>query len=545
MVKRILIFDDVESQLEGATWWQIKPVSPGSTRRRLYIDVNKNDYTLTIHPPKVKAGAVAEFYIPAIFTTKAPDSINAAVVVDTTFNHQKSGAPARHNGPIGNGGTITYIGITKINFVIEDCWIEYRDELTGDTPASAISVEAYAPRADESATIIDRSRLDMSALDFGTPPRQSFVLDTSTLNWGSRLLPPGQDRAWRDLLTPTTSIQTRRGVTAEGPALVADVGVMTIEALDGLDPRALGLTVGTPVRAYHIETGAMIFQGEISDARVIPEPAQSRYGYRSQIVVVDRVAQIAAYTRHGARSSSPDGSDTWDNRALRYTRSLPRLPWKIQGTSSLNLPPTVWETSLAAHLDALTMSIGGVWYVDRDNRPVIAASRPSLPLSLVTVSDIPQPDHSMTLYYADAAESWQASNVVASVAATTHPAKVDDNGEWTADDVTLTVTDPTAAASWTGRTITVDMLTWPGPDTDRAARRLLNAAGEAPPLLESVEIPVMAPAGGIQNRVKDVVALDVMEPIKQVARGEKSTALLAWIEHEITPTTWHTRLGFA
>ena len=207
------------------------------------------------------------------------------------------------------------------------------------------------------------------------------------------------------------------------------------------------------------------------------------------------------------------------------------------------MPPTVWETSLAKHLDALTASVLGSWTVERDGTVSIRIARPRS--AAITLTDAEESAITSGIWsYTDVNVAWASADAVAHVTINNHAAKWDaENSEWTADDTEATVDDPTAATAWGGSAISIDT-TLPADAVERTARRYL-AAANADPAPSSVSL-VAAHDTGPADRGAHMATAATFDPISAINvewRGEDARALITQVTHTITPTTWKTRLN--
>lgn len=411
-------------------------------------------------------------------------------------------------------------------------------------PCDVLALDVWAPVPTQ-ALRWDLDRWDRALWDTPRPLPGALVWDTGV--WGgARWWDTSQDTWWAAILGPSTTVTTRRGMSASGPVLKADAGTLSVTATDNLDPRALGLVYGAPIRLYHWPTRTAIWTGYVTDVTITPIKDG---GYTVALDAADDVAQVVAVTRYGARSDS-GGPETWHERLARLMASAPTVPVTVAADSSAMICPTVWETSLAAHLDALVASTGGWWTGNRWGGITIAATPPDTsPVALLTDQADAVPGRAWR--YTAGPSSWSSSKLIAALKATTHTAAPDDKGEWRATDQTWTVTDPSTTAAWGGTTAAVDLLTPDEATTRVAAARLLRRATDAPPLTSATIRPVSRRTRPVSRRTRpdeqaadmaDAAALDPGQPVATRARDETGAALIAAVAHTITPTTWTTDL---
>lgn len=408
-------------------------------------------------------------------------------------------------------------------------------------PADVLAMDAWLP-IPTAALRWDISRWDRSAWQTTRAVPGTLIWDEGRWDatyWEDQTL----TECWTPILGPCTRVAASRGVAATGPVLAAQAGTLAIQATDDLNPRALGMAWGTPVRLYHWPTSTLIWSGWVTDLSTTP--AKTGRG-STTITASDAVARLVAVTRYGAR---PEGgrTETWRQRLARLMASAPTgLTYTVRSSSDAPVCPTVWETDLASHLDALVATTGGAWTVTRDGRIEVWATLPdgAPALTLTDTLDLPQ-GAGEVIAYTDGPATWTAASVISGIEATTHDAAPDERGEWRATDTTVTVTDATTTASWGGMSVRVDLMT--PSDTasiTAAARRLLRRASDAPLLESATYWPVSTRTRASQqaHAMAHAAALDPLTPATGVARGERTQALIARVTHDITPTTWKTDL---
>lgn len=346
---------------------------------------------------------------------------------------------------------------------------------------------------------------------------------------------------WQDITTPVTDLTVTRGVQANGPALTARVGTLTIRAVDALSPRATGIHHGTPVRLIHWPTRTPIYTGVITDLTVTPHKPGGRARYEVTITASDTVARLAAITRYGAKADDGDGSEAWIARLDRLIKSAPTLQYTLDSKDAgARMCPTVWETSLAKHIDALAASVLGSWTITRTGVVSIIVNRPTTP----TLAFVDETDTDLTRgvwSYTSIANEWSASDSIAHVTLTNHAAERDDNGEWRAHDTEVTVSDPTAADAWGGTAISVD--TTLAADLEATARRYLTAASSEPTPTRLTLAPCHTHGPTNRAALMDKAArLDPLTAATVTFRGDATPVLITQVTHMITPTTWATTL---
>ena len=433
--------------------------------------------------------------------------------------------------------TITLANVAAARVDIEITAPDPAPPATAD-PWQVLALDVLAPIPSD-ALHWDVGRWDRAAWDSAAPAPGSLVWDQGAWDltyWAD----PAQTTAWTSIIGPCTTITTQRGSATHGPVMTAQTGLLTIEALD-LDPRALGITYGAPIRLYHWPTRTPIFTGWVSAISTAPLKTG---GSTCTLTAVDAAARLAAITRHGARPTG-GGTETWAARIARLMTSAPDVPYQTRGVTDALICPTVWETSLANHLDACVATSGGAWWADRAGGIVLLAALPADPRPLVLTDD-PATAHDDTIWhYHDGAASWSSTTVLAQIEATNHPAGQDEAGEWRAADQTLIVTDPTNPAAFGGTSARVDLLAPDLAAATAAARRLLRRATTVPAMTTATTNHVnhRRPASTHRGRMHVAAQLDPLQQIVTRQRDETSDALITAVRHTITPTAWATTLA--
>lgn len=412
-------------------------------------------------------------------------------------------------------------------------------------PRDVLSLQALYPMPGATGLRWNTHRWDREAWSVGGDRPNALTWDRHA--WDTRAWEVSETVTdyWQDITAPVTDMSITRGVQANGPALTARVGTLTIRAIDALSPRATGIHHGTPVKLIHWPTRTPIYTGIITDLTVTPHKPGGRTKYEVEFTCSDTVARLAAITRYGAKADGGDGSETWRSRLERLLTSAPGLEYTLD---TANVPArvcaTVWETSLAKHIDALTASVVGSWSVTRTGVVSILVNRPTVPA--ITFTDAMDTDLSRGMWsYTSIANEWSASDSIAHVTIKNHSAGRDDNGEWRAEDLEVTVSDPTAADVWGGTTISIDT-TLAGNVLEATARRYLTAANAEP----TPSRVTLAPAHkhGPNNRgalMREAARLDPFTAATVEFRGDSTPVLITQVTHKITPTTWATTLDLA
>lgn len=499
-------FEDVGG---GAVTLTVGDLMPGHTLT-VSLDVSLSFY----------AGAQAVATIGSVPITGLVDQARQTLTATVTVGHELACT-------LSGFGDLTIWSVTLT---------DHADVPDQPTPGQVLALLAWLPIQGLAAFRLGASRLDRDALNAGRPPASIFILGRDRLG-AVRLWEASATREWRDLLPVATAVSTTRGVDASGPILAAQAGTLTARAWDAWDPRTIGLHHGTEVRLIHWPTRARIFTGAVTDIQITPQKPDTRHRYETALTAADTVATIAGITRYGAKANGTAGQEAWPARIASLMAST-NVPYQLVGTSTAVMCPTVWETSLAKHLDAACASVGGAWNVCPRGRAIIRAALPTDPPALALTDDQPTDLDAGVWSYTDIDAAWQASDAITAIEATTHLAVIGDDNAWQADDQTLTARSEATAYAWGGTSQTVD-LTVPASDLAPAAARLLRAVPDTP--APSGATLVSAHPRGPAHRahhMASAAALDVLQPLAITRQHETSQVLTTRVAHTITPRAW-------
>lgn len=365
---------------------------------------------------------------------------------------------------------------------------------------------------------------------------------------------------WQDVIGRVTAITTRRGFSSTNPVRGGEPGTMTVNlAGRTLTPDTLtrSFPYGKRLRLYDWYPGSAaqipIWSGWITS--VTYTPYKGRPGGTATVEAADAASRLAEVTRYGATVKQ-----TAAERVTSLVRSaeaaLPgvRILQRVVRAGKSPLQPTVWETSLAAHLDAINASILAVWYVQGDGDVLIADSKAAHetqnPLTITDGSITTTPTQWRrwgirdTWYYSAIDPGFSTSAIVSAIRVTNHGA-VKEGTQWRAADTTHTVTS--RANPWGGVTVNVDTTT-----TDAEAKvlalDLLSFGHSTRPLPRSVTVPVITDQTPSHLTYQAMAAAAEASPHQTVViehAGQTTHPMTAVIAHTITPTTWTTRIELA
>lgn len=411
---------------------------------------------------------------------------------------------------------------------------------TQTKPADQLKLEVVA------AVVTDAMRWDIDRWDRSRWDREEVPAGTLIFNAGmwnrEKWIEETALTKWVDITGPCTHISVKRGVTTAGGIMHAQTGTLSVKATAELDPRAAGILYGAQIRLKNTRNGQPLFTGFITDIKV--EPGKKASDTAVTIEAADAVAKAASITRYGAR---PDGGrlENWDARIRRLMGSAPNVSYEIPSTSYALVCPTVWETSLAAHLDAATATVGGAWYCDRQGTLQICAYPPQQYKTNVALTDSYESTGKIdTWHYTDAKATWQAENIVSRVEATVHDAAPNESGEWRAADYTAIAVEPTRSTAWGGATLKIDTMAPSRFVADEMAQKMLKEALDYPTVSAVSFWPVSQRIDNEQrqDRMNTAGLIDPLDLVEVIRDGDKSLAHITSVSHDITPYTWKTTL---
>lgn len=410
-------------------------------------------------------------------------------------------------------------------------------------PCDVLSLQALYPLQGLDGLRWNQSRWNRESWTRGAENPTFLQWDLNRWNTRTWLSDASQTIAWQDITGPCTEITVTRGVASTGPALTAQVGTLTARAINGLAPRVTGMSHGTPIRLLHWPTREYVFTGYLTDLAISPHKPGARIAYETTLTASDNVARLASITRYGAKSDDGDGSENWVLRIDRLTRTCRDLTYTLDTrTVAQSIPPIVWETNLAKHLDAAVSSVLGSWTVNRNGEVAIRTTRPRIPTLRFTDATASAPATGIWSY-TSVQVAWSAADTIAQITLKNHSAKWDsEQSEWRADDTEITVSDPTAATVWGGAAIQVDV-TLPATDLESVARRYL-AAVRPDPTPSALTVQAAHTSGPAARAIHMSVAatFDPMTAARVEYRGEETNVLITQVTHLITPYNWKTQL---
>lgn len=488
--------------------------------------------TLTVDIQPIPPGVNAKLSVRGTVAPKAGSS-----VVTATLGEGDTGYSTTRNlnftRVVPQGASkLTIMNTRQVTFSQLSLILEVPDREDLE-PWEIVGLDIYAPPQEGAALYWDNGRWNNKVWNQANPTPASMSWNKSAWDMNEWYDSADKTLIWQSILEDTLTVTVSRSISALSSS--ASVGLLTVE-LKGAknDPRTLGISIGAPVRFYLKQTLTRIFTGNLISSTIVPDPIDHKET-RVTLVFADAVGTLTSITRYGAKADFGDGSETFQQRGHRLSKSAKALTFSVD-SSNERIAPTVWETSLANHLDALVSTTGGYWTVTRENVVKLVASQPT-GVSGVVMSDVATPG---ALYYTYINETWNTADLVTSIESTTHAAIRTSDG-WEAADRTLTVEAETQVATWQGAKETVDLLTPLAGSAQRdATARLLKRATQHPAVGGVSFQHSRAPKTTYQL----ICELDPAQIVEVIRAGEKHRLQIREVSHTFTPVQINTDITF-
>lgn len=383
----------------------------------------------------------------------------------------------------------------------------------------------------------DGFRLDVDRLGVGRLGQRvpGFRLNSDRLGVGT-LGAVATAYTWRDLLPDALSITITRGATVDGITTTTQVGTLAATVKTGpSQPPTLGLRPALPIRLRATATDTTAYTGTVGD---LADQFDRGRAVSTTIPAADAVASLASTPRYGATAP-----ETWAGRAYRVMKSA-LVPWRFApGSEAVTAPamsPTVYESTLDNHLQLITNSAAGRWWVDRHGVVVIAATDHPAPVRL-RFADTHAPADPLHRCYLDVGIAHDTRATCNTLEFKNHGAAVGANNEWRADDRTLgPFEDITSRATWGIQREEIETcleLSDPKfvpPNTNPAkvlATKYLTGNANPRPRITSVTYDATAD-------IDIACLLDIGDAIDIACRSIRQPSRIVGISHTITPARW-------
>jgi len=170
---------------------------------------------------------------------------------------------------------------------------------------------------------------------------------------------------WVDYINDATTISYRRGSVNEGATNTVQVGIISATIKNAANPlEDYKIRAGRPIRLRHLDE--ILLSGNIT---AVPGRITRKKGAYTKYFILqaaDTVQRLAALKAYGAGGLT-EPYETFEERIARlldtYTGAV-ELPTG-DAYPTYKLSATVYEGSLASHLDLACNSVGASWYIDK------------------------------------------------------------------------------------------------------------------------------------------------------------------------------------
>lgn len=333
-------------------------------------------------------------------------------------------------------------------------------------------------------------------------------------------------------ITYVTAQGLRRGVSGTNQALWVEslsTGATSIAAdVLGIEKTVSGLTIG---KTYRFEARASIAGAPLGTSyrlSVLTEGAAAAVtvGADTALPYLDFVADATTARLRIALAAAvtvPGATDEVERIAFHTIRLT-------QAVTDYNqrLRETVYESSLANHLDLACNSVGASWYVGMDGVTRFRLPGSALPITAV-FTDLPDDN---ALHYVDVAAEYNTRSLTNRLEVTNYGV---DDARTNEENDELTVTSQASITKYGVKTERLETNLWSEvPYDESLADRLteiLDANDQAQRLIGSVK-------WNAQEDLAMAAVLDVGQRITVRFDGTEQDSQIVAIQHDITPERW-------
>lgn len=404
---------------------------------------------------------------------------------------------------------------------------------TGETRSPhRLALLALAPRREYVSAILDLARLDQFLLPDPNRIVERFILDADRLDYGVLEENPTLE-AWQNILDPATRIEVTRGLHYNGMTGKGETGILTAEIYNDLDPRASGLTRGTPIILQDTTTRRRLFTGQIISTRSTPAKDGT---FTVTITAADRGYQLAQTAKYQDTRTAPA---SWESVAVSLLKSHP-----TSITTDADRPligSVVKEATLTEYLDMLAATAGVTWWITANDRISLAPRPPQTALAEL-IADTSPSTALPALHLSDADATLDWVNTISHIEATNNEAERGEDG-WENHTRTLRATSETNLATYGENRASVETIA-ANPAELQALLDSYMTNYEPDQVLRSATITPWHTAHHIRrpDEITTLAALDVMDAVATSYREERAVQNITRISHRITSTTWQTTL---
>lgn len=215
---------------------------------------------------------------------------------------------------------------------------------------------------------------------------------------------------------------------------------------------------------------------------------------------------------------------------------------RVGDETDIVLADTVFESSLANHLDLACDSTGSRWFADANGHlSVLYGDATPVYAPPVTFTDNPEtPD---ALHYVNAVTNLDTRGTVNTLNVTNHRQKPDPDipGGWLADDVSLTHLDARSVGRYGVRAEDVDWNIWTG------GAHSQDIQARAAAIFNDSDRPTLQVTRLVWNAQEDLTAdnFEIGQVLTVEYAGRRQTCRIAGLSHRITPTRWMITIDLA
>lgn len=403
----------------------------------------------------------------------------------------------------------------------------------GDTVSPRrLALLAYRSDPAWTSAALDTARLDSFHLPDPSRPQPWFTLNETRLDRGVLEDEPRTHR-WQNILTDATEIEVSRGISYDGMTGKGETGTLTGRFYNALDPRSSGIVRGTQVRLLDVATRETMFTGRVRST--VSTPAKDGT-YTVTIHAADRGLDLAQTVKYQDTRRAPAA---WETVARELLADHPTSIDPAPGRPLIG--SVVREASLTEYVDQLAATAGVTWYVDRRNVIQFKATPPTGNVAEL-VADTPPYTLGPRLHLSDATAVFDTSKVISHVEATNHEAARSSDG-WEDHTRTVRASSPTNFASYGENRVSLDTVAADHGQLARLLDRYMDAYEPAQVVSSATIIP-WHEAHHIRRpkEIKELVSLDILDAVATSYRNEQAKQHITRITHQITPTSWRTRL---
>lgn len=191
------------------------------------------------------------------------------------------------------------------------------------------------------------------------------ALRFGTIEMGDLFSDAYESNQWVDYINDATSITYTRGAVNDGASNTVQVGTGAATYKDAANPMEdYKVRSGRNVRYRY--NNEILFSGYLTKVPGRYSRRGTKYTKYFTVQIADAVQRLAALKAYGAGGLS-EPYETFEERIERlldgYTGAV-QLPTG-SAYPGYRLSATVYEASLAAHLDLACNSVGASWYIDK------------------------------------------------------------------------------------------------------------------------------------------------------------------------------------